>query len=106
MKTHAVAAAATTPRTYSDSMIPPRAKALYDAKKVPMRSRYTGRRAEQLMNGATKIVARRSLRFSIVRAAMMPGMAQAKLLSMGMKLLPCNPTLARSRSMRNAARAR
>ena len=58
------------------------------------------------MNGATKIVARRSLRFSIVRVAMMPGMAQAKLLSSGMKLLPCRPTLLSRRSIRNAARAR
>jgi len=58
------------------------------------------------MNGATMMVARRSRRFSIVRAAMMPGMAHAKLLSKGMKLLPCSPTLDSRRSMRKAARAR
>ena len=58
------------------------------------------------INGATKIVASRSLRLSIVRVAMMPGMAQAKLLSSGMKLLPCRPTFARNLSIRNAARAR
>ena len=42
---------------------------------------------------------------SIVRVAMMPGMAQAKELSMGMKLFPCSPTLLMSRSIKNAARA-
>ena len=57
------------------------------------------------MSGATRMVTRRSLRFSMVRVAMMPGMAQAKLLSMGMKDLPCRPALDMSRSMMKAARA-
>ena len=39
------------------------------------------------------MVTSRSLRFSIVRVAMMPGMAQAKQLSMGMNDFPCSPTL-------------
>jgi hypothetical protein len=38
---------------------------------------YTGRRAEQVMSGATMMVVRRSRQFGIVRAAMMPGIAQA-----------------------------
>src|SRR5205823_3444826 len=43
------------------------------------------------------MVTRRSLGLSIVRVAMMPGMAQAKELSIGMKLLPCSPTLLMSK---------
>src|SRR5256885_3847738 len=42
---------------------------------------------------------------SIVRVAMIPGMAQAKELSMGIKLFPCRPTLLIKRSIRNAALA-
>ena len=42
-----------------------------------MRSAYTGRRAEQVMNGVTKIVASRSRSSSTVRAARMAGTAQA-----------------------------
>ena len=51
------------------------------------------------------MVTSRSFGLSMVRVAMMPGMAQAKELSIGMKLLPCSPTLLISRSIRNAARA-
>jgi hypothetical protein len=36
-------------------MIPPRVAGLNDAKKVPISRKYTGNRALQLMNGATKI---------------------------------------------------
>ena len=56
------------------------------------------------MNGAIIIVARRSFGFSIVRVAMMPGIAHAKLDRSGMKALPCNPTPRISLSIRNAAR--
>ena len=38
---------------------------------------YTGSRAEQVMNGATRIVASRSRGDGIVRVAMMPGTAHA-----------------------------
>ncbi len=41
----------------------------------------------------------------MLRVAMMPGMAQAKLESSGMKLRPERPTPAIIRSIRNAARA-
>jgi hypothetical protein len=41
----------------------------------------------------------------MLRVAMMPGMAQAKLDSSGMKLRPERPTVAISRSIRKAARA-
>jgi hypothetical protein len=57
------------------------------------------------MKGAIMIVAIRSLGFSIVRVAMIPGTAQAKLLSKGTKALPCKPTARIIRSVRNAARA-
>jgi hypothetical protein len=42
----------------------------------------------------------------MVRAAMIPGMAQAKLDKSGMNDLPLSPTPQRSRSMRKAARER
>ena len=41
--------------------------------KAPISSAYTGRRAEQVINGATRIVARRSRGSWIERVAMMPG---------------------------------
>ena len=56
------------------------------------------------MKGAIIIVARRSFGFSMVRVAMMPGMAQAKLESSSMKALPCSPTPRMSLSIRKAAR--
>jgi hypothetical protein len=58
---------------------------------------YTGNRAEQLISGATMMVTSRSFGLSMVRVAMMPGIAQAKELSSGMKLLPCNPDAAHQR---------
>ncbi len=42
----------------------------------------------------------------MVRVAMMPGMAQAKLDSKGMKALPDKPTLPITRSSKNAARGK
>ena len=69
-------------------------------------SAYTGRRAEQVISGAIMIVAMRSRRFGIVRVAMMPGTAQAKLESSGMNARPDSPTLPMSRSSRYAARGR
>ena len=44
--------------------------------------------AEKVINGATRMVVSRSRRLSITRAPMMPGMAQAKLDSSGMKARP------------------
>jgi len=54
-------------------------------------SAYIGRRALQLINGATKIVTIRSRRFPITRVAIMPGTAQAKEDNSGMKDLPLKP---------------
>ena len=74
--------------------------------KAAITSAYTGSRAEQVMSGAIMIVARRSRRFGMVRAAMMPGIAQAKLDSSGMNARPERPTLPIRRSSRKAARGR
>ena len=66
---------------------------------------YTGNRALQLINGVTKIVSKRSLRFSILRALIMAGTAQAKPLIIGITLLPFNPTLRISLSLKKLMRA-
>jgi hypothetical protein len=74
--------------------------------KAPINRAYTGRRAEQVISGATRIVARRSRGSWMLRVAMIPGIAQAKLDSSGMKLRPDRPAPAIIRSSRNAARGR
>ncbi len=74
-------------------------------RKAPISRMYTGSRAEQLISGAVRIVARRSRRFSMTRAAMMPGTAQATDDSIGMNDLPLRPQRDISLSIRNAARA-
>ena len=74
--------------------------------KAPISSAYTGSRAEQVISGATMIVVRRSRGSWIERVAMMPGMAQAKLDSSGMKLRPVRPAARIGRSSRKAARGR
>ena len=57
------------------------------------------------MHGAITMVVRRSRRLSMVRVAMMPGMAQANDDSSGMNARPDSPTLPIMRSMMKAARA-
>ena len=57
------------------------------------------------MSGAINIVVKRSRSPSMVRAAIIPGIAQAKLESNGIKALPLSPTLAISVSIKKAARA-
>ena len=69
-------------------------------------SAYTGKRAEQVISGATMMVAIRSRMFGIVRVAMMPGTAHAKLDRRGMNARPERPTLPINRSSRYAARGR
>ena len=61
--------------------------------------------AANVINGAIKMVVSRSLGSAMARVAMMPGTAQAKLDSSGIKLRPDRPTLAIIRSIRKAARA-
>ena len=53
---------------------------------------YTGKRAEQVINGAAMIVAILSRRLGITRVAMMPGTAHAKLEIIGMIDWPDKPT--------------
>ena len=79
---------------------------LRDGMKAPMISAYTGSRAEQVIIGASSIVASRSRRFGIVRVAMIPGIAQENDDSSGMKERPESPTPPISRSSRKAARGR
>ena len=74
--------------------------------KAAIKSAYTGRRAEQVMSGAMRMVTSRSRQCVMVRVAMMPGMAQAKLDSSGMNERPDSPTLPITRSSRKAARGR
>ena len=109
LNSHAMARATTMPSRYIASMVNP-CRPNTPAKRfggmhAAMSSVYTGSRAEQLINGATRMVTSRSLGVSMVRAAMIPGMAQANELSIGMKLFPCSPTLLMRRSIRKAARA-
>ena len=74
--------------------------------KAPISSAYTGRRAEQVMSGAMRMVTSRSRQLEIERVAMMPGTAHAKLDSSGMNERPDSPTAPIVRSSRKAARGR
>ena len=103
LKIQAMPRAPAIPSRYIISKVSP-GQPLRCGMQAAMSTVYTGRRAEQLMSGATKIVAKRSWRVSMVRVAMMPGMAQANDESMGMKLLPCSPTRLIRRSIKKAAR--
>ena len=67
---------------------------------------YTGKRAEQVINGATKIVVKRSRGSLIVRDAIIPGIAHAKLESNGINARPDKPDLYISLSSKNAARGK
>src|SRR5437773_12030138 len=72
---------------------------------APVSRAYTGSGALHDMNGAITIVVMRSRRLSIVRVAMMPGIAHANDDSRGMNARPESPTRPMMRSMMNAARA-
>ena len=63
-------------------------------------------RAEQVISGAIRMVANRSRGLGMVRAAMMPGMAQANEDNSGMNARPDKPTLPIKRSSKKAARGR
>ena len=64
---------------------------------------YTGNRAEHVIKGAIIIVAKRSLSELILRVAIIPGMAQAKLESSGINERPLKPALDISLSNKKAA---
>ena len=64
-----------------------------------------GSLAPQGMKLVVMMVMRRSLSFSMVREAMMPGTLQPVPISMGIKLLPDRPKRRKTRSMMKAMRA-
>ena len=108
LRAHATAMAAMMPRKYSAKSVMPGSVTKPTQRfgtNAPMSSAYTGSRALHDMNGAIMMVVKRSRRLSMLRVAMMPGMAQAKDESSGMNERPDSPTLAITRSMMNAARA-
>ena len=98
------------PATYSTSSTRPRRlnqpPTVWSGMKAPISSAYTGRRAEQVISGATRMVSQRSRQWVMVRVAMMPGTAHAKLDSSGMNDRPDKPTVPITRSSRKAARGR
>ena len=65
---------------------------------------YTGNLAEQLIKGVTNMVIRRSFQLSMLRVAMMAGIAQAIPDISGTTLFPLSPTALISLSMRKTAR--
>ena len=71
----------------------------------PMSTVYTGIRAEHDMSGVTKMVMSRSLRFSMVRALIMAGTAQATPEIRGTMLLPFSPKRRMMRSIIKVTRA-
>ena len=64
-----------------------------------------GTLAPQGIKVVVMIVMRRSLSFSMVREAIMPGTPQPVPISMGIKLLPLRPNLRNTRSRTKAMRA-
>ena len=66
---------------------------------------YTGKRAEQLINGVTKIVIKRSFQFSILRADIIAGTAQAIPEINGTTDLPLRPKFFIKRSIIKVTRA-
>ena len=73
---------------------------------APISRAYTGSRAEQVISGAIMMVTSRSRGLAMLRVAMMPGMAQAKLDSSGMNERPDSPTPPMMRSSKKAARGK
>ena len=91
---------AAIPRKYADG-------ATQDAppKIAPATMAINGSFAPHGIKVVVMIVIRRSLSFSIVREAMIPGTPQPEPISIGIKDLPERPNLRNTRSMMNATRA-
>src|SRR5690606_15049716 len=79
---------------------------IYSGIKAAISKAYTGKRAEQVISGATKIVVKRSRGSLILRVAIIPGTAHAKLDSNGINARPLKPALNISLSSKNAARGK
>ena len=108
-RSQAIGGATTSPSAYITNRVSPcrptTPHTVCAGMNAEMNRTYTGSRALQLISGAIRIVAIRSRRLSMVRAAMMPGTAQANDDRSGMKLRPDSPKPAITRSIRKAARA-
>src|SRR5688572_5180097 len=81
LNTHAISNATTVPSRYMASNVSPaserKPRTVFEGMHAAINTVYTGSLAEQLMSGATRIVTNRSLGDSIVRVAMIPGIAHA-----------------------------
>jgi hypothetical protein len=80
LKSHAKPNAPPVPSAYMRSMMPTLVQerhAVAGHERGDHEQSRPGRRAEQLISGATRMVTSRSFGFSMVRVAMMPGIAQA-----------------------------
>ena len=66
--------------------------------------RYTGKRAEHVVNGVTRIVISRSFQLSMLRVAIIAGIAQAVPEMSGTTLLPLSPNRRIILSIRNTTR--
>ena len=106
LSNRATSGATTRPIAYMANIVSPGTHhGRPSVRKAPIKRMYTGSRAEQLISGATRIVASRSRGLSMTRADITPGTAQATDDSIGMNDLPDRPQRAISLSIRNAARA-
>ena len=106
---HATASALRMPAAYRPNSTSPcwlNQPTSFSGTNAPISRAYTGSRAEQVISGATRMVAMRSRGSWMERVDMIPGTAQAKLDSSGMKLRPDRPAAAIIRSSRKAARGR
>ena len=81
LNTHAITSAITVPSRYIASSVSPckptTPPSFVSGTHAAISTAYTGNLAEQLISGATRMVTSRSFGVSIVRVAMMPGIAQA-----------------------------
>src|SRR5678809_1479899 len=88
LNSHAMTSATTMPKRYIDNMVNPvsfrKPRTVTLGMQAAINNVYTGSLAEQLISGDTRIVTSRSLGVSMVLVAMIPGIAQANELSMGM----------------------
>src|SRR5512133_3818544 len=95
LSAQATTTAATMPRKYMEKSVMPGSVTNPTHRlgtKAPMSRAYTGSRALHDMNGAIMIVVNRSRRLSMLRVAMMPGIAQANDDNSGMNERPESPT--------------
>src|SRR5574342_153522 len=93
--------ATTIPKTYKLNTT----NAFCSTKNAPTNKAYTGRRAEQDINGVKRIVINLSFGVSIVLAAIIPGTLQPNPIIIGINAFPFSPTDSIMRSITSATRA-